>query len=774
MNMSPHHSTNRFLAMTRTTFGVFLCVASPGWADTTPSGEAIYRQQCASCHGTQGEGTADVPDPLVGDRPVDQLIRIIHKRMPQEDPELCVGADAEAVAAYIYDAFYSPAAQARNRPARIEFSRLTVRQYRQAVTDLIGTFRSDPQQSSDQQGLQSRYYNSRRIRGRSNLDRIDPQVAFDFGTGSPDSKVDATEFSIRWEGSVIAPETGDYDFVVRTDHAARLWVNDEETPLIDAWVKSGSDTEFHGSIFLLGGRAYPIQLEFSKAKQGVDDSDKNPPKEDVPAFVSLNWQLPHRAEEPIPSRCLFPVEVPEVFVVNSPFPPDDRTAGYERGTSVSAAWDLATTDAAIEVANYVAENLGDLAGGRDDRRYREFAQRFTERAFRRPLSDEQRQFFIDAQFDAAPDAEAAIKRVVLLTLKSPRFLYREIGGSQDPYDVASRLSFSLWDSLPDRELLDAAAAGKLTTRDELAHHAERMVNDPRTRAKVMDFLHQWLKVDPVPDLGKDSERFPEFNEVIASDLRTSLDLFLDDIIFGEHSDFRELFLADSVYLNGRLAEFYDADLAADTEFQRVALDPGVRAGVMSHPYLLATLAYTETSSPIHRGVLLARGMLGRGLRPPPEAFTPLAPDLHPELTTRERVTLQTSPASCMACHGMINSLGFALEQFDAAGRFRETDNGKPIDASGVYQTVLGDTIEFQGAKELGEFLASSPEVHDAFVLQLFHYLVKQPLPAYGSETAARLRQEFLENEFDVRKLIVAIVTETALRGRNDSVVNAKP
>ena len=124
--------------------------------------------------------------------------------------------------------------------------------------------------------------------------------------------------------------------------------------------------------------------------------------------------------------------------------------------------------------------------------------------------------------------------------------------------------------------------------------------------------------------------------------------------------------------------------------------------MLTHPYLMATFAYTGTSSPIHRGVFLTRSVLGVTLRPPPEAFTPLRGDLHPKLTTRERVALQTKPASCQTCHGIINPLGFTLEHFDAVGRFRDKDNGKPIDATGTYQTRSGQTVKFTGVPRAGE------------------------------------------------------------------------
>src|SRR5581483_11542760 len=150
--------------------------------------------------------------------------------------------------------------------------------------------------------------------------------------------------------------------------------------------------------------------------------------------------------------------------------------------------------------------------------------------FRRPLTAEQARLFVDRQFEATADAETAVKRVVLFVLKSPRFLYREVGGGPDAYDTAARLSFALWDSIPDAELLAAAAKGELGTRDQLTRQAERMLTDPRAKAKLREFLLTWLKVEQPPDMAKDPKRFPGFDAAVAADLRTSLELFLDDVL----------------------------------------------------------------------------------------------------------------------------------------------------------------------------------------------------------------------------------------------------
>ena len=763
----------RIVATRRVAVTLAALLVSNGFASAEDSaGELLYRQKCATCHGQSGEGSKRHKQPLIGDRAVPQLAKLIQQTMPEDRPGTLSLEDSTRIAAYVHDAFYSEAARERNQPPRVELARLTVRQYRNAVADVIGSFRAAPKWP-EQRGLKAEYFKGRRFQAQNKvLDRIDPQVSFDFGTEpAVPEKTEAHEFSIKWSGSLLAPETGEYEFVIRTEHAARLWLNDMDKPLIDAWVKSGKDTEFRASIFLIAGRVYPLRLEYTKAKQGVDDSDKmktKPPP--VKSSMALLWKAPHRALDVVPARCLAPVNNPESYIVTTPFPPDDRSYGWERGTTISKEWDQATTEAALDTAGYVAAKINELAGTRDgvpDRaaKIKDFCNRFAERAFRRPLTDAQKQA-VERQLTAAADTEQAVKRVVLLVLKSPRFLYREAGeGSPDHYDVASRLSFGLWDSIPDAELLKAAAANQLTGRDQVSAQAQRMLADPRFKAKFGDFLLTWLKLDHVADIAKDPKRFPGFDPAVISDLRTSLELFLEEVIWDDKADFRQLLLADHVYLNGRLAKFYGVELPEDAPFQKVKLNPEQRAGILTHPYLMAAFAYTGETSPIHRGVFLARGILGIGLRPPPEAFTPTPANLHPTLTTRERVVMQTKANACISCHGVINPLGFPLENFDAVGRFRDKDNAKPVDAAGSYQTRSGKVVTFKGARDLADFLAGSEEVQEAFAEQLFHHLVQHAVRASGPQALNELRRNFVAKDFHVRKLAVEVLTTSALTPR---------
>ncbi len=289
-----------------------------------------------------------------------------------------------------------------------------------------------------------------------------------------------------------------------------------------------------------------------------------------------------------------------------------------------------------------------------------------------------------------------------------------------------------------------------------------MSQDYRSWNKLREFLFHWLKLDEVPDIVKNPLHYPGFDMSAVSDLRTSLELFLQSTAWSKASNYRDLMLSDSEFLNGDLAKIYGADLPANAPFQPVKLNPGLRYGVITQPYLLSRFAYLDGSSPIHRGVLIYRNLLGRLLNPPPSNFVPLAASVHPDFTTRERVSLQTKPSFCASCHGLVNHLGYTLEEFDAIGRYRTKDNDKPIDSTGFYRARNGNLVEFSDAKDLAEYLANSDDAHEAFVEKLFLHEVKQPPMAYGTKTLAHLQQEFAKNQYSIRSLLVAIAVATAL------------
>jgi hypothetical protein len=186
--------------------------------------------------------------------------------------------------------------------------------------------------------------------------------------------------------------------------------------------------------------------------------------------------------------------------------------------------------------------------------------------------------------------------------------------------------------------------------------------------------------------------------------------------------------------------------------------------VLTHPYLLAAFSYQKLTSPIHRGVFLTRNIVGRSLKPPPMAMTFKDADFAPTLTMRQKVTELTRPQACQSCHSVINPLGFSLEQFDAVGRFRTTDKDQAIDPVSDYLTDDGEKIHLAGARDIAQFALGSEPAQNAFIEQLFHHVVKQPLLAYGADSLTWLRQSFVASNFNMQKLLVEIVTLSAAHG----------
>ena len=726
-------------------------------------GGTIYEEECASCHGDRGQGVDEEYDePLWGDKSVESLARYIHKSMPEENEEAVEDEEAAVVAGYIHDAFYSPAAQARNTPPRVELTRLTNIQYRQTMADLVGSF-GPRVWSSPERGLKGSYFNSEKMAKEKDLivERVDGTVDFDFGTGAPAEKMTQQGFGIRWNGSLLVPDSGEYDIRLRTHNGATLRLNsfasDRDSPFIDAYVSTNNTLrEKSRRVFLLGGRPYPIQLKYFSFKEKRSS-------------IHLEWKRPHGVWEAIPEQYLSPKWAPPTLVVQTPFSADDRSAGYERGSAVSKDWQEATTYAAVDTVNHIIANLESIGKHlkkdlKKAEELQEFCQQFAERAFRRPLTPELKANYVDSRF-ARADPEVAAKRSLLLVLTSPRFLYPGVvdnEGSPDSYTIASRLALMLWDTLPDQKLRQKAAEGALLTAEAIEGEARRMLKDPRARQKIRGFFRHWLAMDEREDLGKDPKLYPGFDQRIVADLRASLETFVDGVVWSDESDYRQLLLADYLPLNARLAEFYHAPKQDSPAFVKIVLPEGQRAGIFTHPYLLSANAYHDSTSPIHRGVFLSRNIMGRLLKPPPEAVAFKNEEFDPTLTMREKVTQLTKKDTCMQCHRVINPIGFSLENFDAVGRFRTEDNKKPVNTVSDYVNDEDEKVQLGSARELAELTVGSDSAHRAFLTHLFHHLTKQSITAYGDGVLDSLCEQFVGSDYHMQTMFLKISTRAAV------------
>ncbi len=762
-------------------FAVFSCAAA-GFADDAvvfEKGRVIYEKLCVECHGANGEGVEDEYDePLFGEKSLPALAKRIDRTMPEGAEHLCDGEDAVAVAKYVYDSFYSPEARAKITPVRRQLSRLTSNQFRESVADLIGSFHwEDGGLKTADRGLEASYWGDSNFgqrlhdlpeseKAKQQFKRRDDQVNFNYGATTPNDELFAPEeFSATWEGSLWVEESGIYEILIRTENGARFFLNEIwKNPLLDASVSSGSEVrEIKASVRLLGNRAYPIKLEFFKLKEKS-------------ASIALLWKKPNGILEAIPRANLSPEKLQQrTFVLANPFPPDDASDGYERGTNISKEWLEATNQAALDTSEYVLKWLKEMVGipwneeldpAARRTKYQEFLKNFVSRGFRRPLTDEEFKQWSDPMFEKAGDKpELAVKTGIISVLTSPRFLYPDLGESEtaDGYAIAARLALVLWDSIPDRQLREAADQGALVNADQVRQQAQRMLASPRTKNKLHGFFEHWLELKKTDDIAKDAGAYPEFTPEVKVDLKQSLTRFIDEIVWNGSSDYRELLQADYLYLNERTAPIYGKEVKG-MDFQKVSFAQGERVGILTHPYLLTSMAYFNNSSPIHRGVFLTRSVVGRALKQPPNAIEFKDSDFNPELTMREKVTEITKPTSCMACHSNINPLGFSLESFDAIGRSRTVENGKPVDTRSDFIDDDGATISLANPQDVAKFVIGSDAAQKAFIRNLFHHLVKQPIGAFRSDGLEVLTTKFQADGFSIRNAIVEAATIAALRG----------
>ena len=782
-------------------------------------GSKTFADKCADCHGMDGQGEAGgFEKPLMGELSIEALAHQIERTMPEGSPEDCVGEEAKQVAAYIYNEFYSPPARIRkgyDDPPRIELSRLTVAQYRNSVADLLAAFTPQRGKKVDSSpGLRAQYYQSKGMTKTQKMrdERVDFFIDYDYGEGSPHKTIEPDQFAIVWDGAVSIDDTGYHEFRVTTQNGARLYVNNDQTgrrnglrddsgklgqsALIDAWVSSGKLRASEARVFLLGGRKFPIRLEFFKYKS--KDSS-----------IKLEWKPPHGVWSILDHNHLSTDRPRRTFAVSTPFPADDRSAGYERGTTISREWHSATTAAAIETVEEVMNRLPLLADvDRNPERRRktlqQFAVDFADIAFRRPLTEAETNILREACFANVDTPDLGLQRAILFTLKSPQFLYTQFetpessehdSAQESQTAIAARLALAMWDSLPDEQLREAAEKQELSNTSQIEDQARRMLKDARAKAKLHSFFHHWLELDE-RDVTKDRELFPEFDDRVIYDLRHSLLRFVDDVVWSDASDYRQLLLADTLLLNERLKQLYnirandpaessngliashwacwtatswhsiltppilgselESEKAIAETFTPVRLPTDQRAGILTHPYLLSAMAYHDKTSPIHRGVFLTRNVVGRALKPPPVAVAFKDDEFAPDLSMREKITQLTSDKACMSCHSIINPMGFALENYDPIGRWRTKDQQQPIDSRGEYVTEVGKRVEFSSARDIANFASKSPAARKAFVTQLFRHMVKQNPRAYNENVIDDLKTEFAADNYNVQNLTVKI------------------
>jgi len=350
---------------------------------------------------------------------------------------------------------------------------------------------------------------------------------------------------------------------------------------------------------------------------------------------------------------------------------------------------------------------------------REIVTRLTRQAFRRPVSDADLETPLKfyEQGRAAGDFEAGVRNALMIVLASPEFLYRftsppddSAPGSVfavDQYGIASRLSFFLWSSVPDDELLVLAERGDLDDPRVIDAQVKRMLKDPRATALVTNFAQQWLDIRGIRDIVPDPVLFPEYNPDLGYAFAQELTLFLGSVLLEDHSVL-ELLNAKQTYLNERLALHYGVPGVRGDNFRRVELEDQNRWGLFGKGGILLSTSYPNRTAPVLRGAWILESITGTPPASPPpnvEAFPETQEGEQPR-TVRERLEMHRSNPSCNGCHGVMDPLGFALENFDAIGAWRAKDReaGEAIDSSGQ----LADGRVVKGPVDLRDALLEDP------------------------------------------------------------------
>ena len=438
---------------------------------------------------------------------------------------------------------------------------------------------------------------------------------------------------------------------------------------------------------------------------------------------------------------------------------------YQRGAEAIA--EQVTADAAT-VARWLPSGATDAST---------FIRDFGLRAYRRPMTDADvaRLSVLYAEgptlFPAMDPTHASIRLVLEGMLQSPHFVYRVESSTDvaeglvplDDYEVASRLSYFLWGSMPDDELFAAAAGGDLSTDAGLREQASRMFRDERTSSAFRRFHTQIFELESWSDLDKSAELFPAWRPELGASMREEVQLFLSEIVFSG-GDIGDFLTSTTAFVDAELAALYGVGGVTGSEMQRVELDPTERAGLLTRLGFLAKNATLTEPDPIHRGVFINLSVLCRTITAPPVIPDDLMPVGD---TNRERVNSITGPGTCgEGCHGtIINPLGFGLEMYDAVGAIRPDDNGFPIDDTARYVFLDGDAIDYDGPIEMSQALAEQPEVHECYASRLIEVAQGRHVSDGDSPLVFRAGHGSLEGTMTVEDVVLELVTSRSFRTR---------
>jgi mono/diheme cytochrome c family protein len=404
-------------------------------------------------------------------------------------------------------------------------------------------------------------------------------------------------------------------------------------------------------------------------------------------------------------------------------------------------------------------------GAAEARCARQIAENLARRAFRRPVTEadlSRLMPFYEAGRKEG-DFDRGIERLVAAVLVSPDFLYRTIrGDALTDYELATRLSFFLWNTGPDEELFSLAAAGKLRTTSVLDAQVTRLLADPKAASLVTSFAMKWLGLDGLAAHTPDQQIFAGFNDQLRLDLVIEAESFIHSVLL-ENRPLVDLLTSDRTYLNDRIARHYGLPGINGTQFRWVTLADTNRAGLLGKGAILMRTSYPDRTSPVLRGAWVLDKLLGTPPTPPPPGVESDLSQRASEKPTTVRARLEQHRASptCAQCHGVIDPMGLALENFDAVGQFRTTDRqagNQPIDAS----TVLPTGRPLNGPVELRAYLAADPaKFAQAFTEKLLMYALNRKLEYFDMPQVRAVVRGAARDQYTLSSIVRGIVRSDA-------------
>ncbi len=367
----------------------------------------------------------------------------------------------------------------------------------------------------------------------------------------------------------------------------------------------------------------------------------------------------------------------------------------------------------------------DVAGQGEEACAHAFVTDFGKKAFRRPLTAAESAAFYGVYVAGKEGAThaAGLKAVIQMALQSPQFLYRVEVGVQVPgktvwrptsIEMATRLSYLIWGSTPDARLLDVAAQNQLDTPEQVKAQAELMLQDARAHDVLRYFTNTLYGIGGLDGLERNAAMFPTFNAGLGPLFRQETERFIDDVVWNGAGDFATLFNASYSFVNGPLATFYGLPGVSGDAFQRVERDPARRLGLLSHASVLTSTTPGSRNNPVVRGKFIFEEILCGHVPSPPVGLNVKEPPADPTRTTRERFTAHREMEPCKSCHVMLDPIGFGLENFDGVGLWRDTENSKPVDASGELPQSVDIAGAFVGPAELAKKIAGSQDAQRCF------------------------------------------------------------